>query len=302
MGNKTIRNKKINKTDQPSVPVSTPVLISPQIWLPKVWVYRFIGNLFLLSIIFATAFGIFTIKSNLIGKHLGTLSNQFYHFSGNLGFNINDIIVSGRHHTDKQELEKTIGITRGDNIMELDLNELKQKLEKLPWIRKVNLQRTYFPNILQIDIQERDVKSIWQFENNFYPIDSEGNIIDSEYIPTAPLLLIVGAGAPENIKDLMLSIQDDPEIFKRIKVANFISKRRWNVVLDDVENGITIKLPEDNIKQAWQKLLELNKSVGLLKRKLTIIDLRLKGKVIVRLSKSELDSPQQLKEIKEHKI
>ena len=186
--------------------------------------------------------------------------------------------------------------------MELNLIELKNKLEALPWIRRVNLRRTYFPNILQIDIQEREVRSIWQYENNFYPIDGEGNIIDSEYIPTSPLLLIVGAGAPENIKDLMQSIQDDPEIFKRIKVANFISKRRWNIVLDDIENGITIKLPEENIKKAWQKLLELNNSVGLLKRKLTIIDLRLEGKVIVRLRKSELDSPQQLKELKEHKI
>lgn len=300
MGNRTIRNKKINKSE-PTTAVA-PVLISPQVWLPQIWVYRFIGNLFLLGIIFAAAFGIFTIKSNLIGKQLGTLSSQFYAFSGNLGFNINDIIISGRHHTSKNDLMQAIGADRSSNIMQLNLSDLKSKIEKLPWVRKANLHRTYFPNILQIDLQEREVKSIWQFENNFYPIDAEGNIIDSEYIPTSPLLLIVGAGAPENIKDLMLSIQDNPEIFKRIKVANFISQRRWNVILDDVENGITVKLPEENIKQAWQKLLSLDKSVGLLKRKLTIIDLRLDGKVIVKLHRSELDSPQQLKELKEQQI
>ena len=302
MGNKTIRNKKINKDDLLTAPAAAPVLISPQIWLPRIWVYRFIGNLFILSLIFTIAFGIFTIKSNLIGKQLGTLSSQFYQFSGNLGFNINDIIISGRHHTDKKDLMKAVGYDRGDNIMELDLNALKTKIEALPWVRRVNLRRSYFPNVLQIDLQERQVKSIWQFENNFYPIDAEGNVIDSEYIPTSPLLLIVGEGAPENIKDLMLAIQDDTEIFNRIKVANFISKRRWNIVLDDIENGITVKLPEDHIRQAWQKLIKLHKSVGLLKRKLTIIDLRLEGKVIVRLSKSELDNPQQLKELKEHKI
>lgn len=278
------------------------MLISPQIWLPQTWIYRIIGNLFLLTLIFAAAFGIFTIKSNLIGKQLGTLSSQFYTFSAHLGFNVNDVIISGRRHTTKQQILDTVNISRNHNIMQLDLEDLKNKLENLPWVRRANLKRSYFPNILQIDLQEREVKSIWQFENNFYPIDSEGNIIDSDYIPTSPLLLIVGAGAPENIKDLMLSIQDDPEIFKRIKVANFISRRRWNIVLDDVENGITVKLPEDNIREAWQKLLKLNKSVGLLKRKLTIIDLRLKGKVIVRLSKSELENQQQLRELKEHKI
>ena len=302
MGNKTIRNKKINTKDTPVQTTAAPVLISPQIWLPQVWGYRMIGNLFLLTVIFSIAFAIFTIKSNLIGKQLGSLSNQFYTFSGNLGFNINDIVISGRYHTNKEDLLKAIGVDRGYNIMQLDLEYLKEQIESLPWIRKANLKRTYFPNILKIDLQEREVKSIWQFENNFYPIDAEGNIIDSEYIPTSPLLLIVGAGAPENIKDLMQSIQDDPEIFARIKVANFISKRRWNIVLDDIEKGLTIKLPEDNIKDAWQKLLKLNKSVGLLKRKLTVIDLRLEGKVIVKLQQSELDSPQQLNKLKEQKI
>ena len=302
MGNKTIRNKKIKKAENLSAPTEAPVLISPQIWLPQVWAYRLIGNLFLLSCILAIAFGIFTIKSNLIGKQLGTLSNQFYAFSSSLGFSIDDIIISGRNHTGKEDILSALNISRHDNIMQLNLEEIKNKLETLPWIRKANLRRTYFPNILQIDIQEREVKSIWQFENNFYPIDAEGNIIDSEYIPTSPLLLIVGAGAPENIRDLMTSIQDDAEIFKRIKVANFISQRRWNVVLDDVENGITVKLPEENIHAAWKKLLKLNETVGILKRKLTIIDLRLEGKIIVRLQKSELDSPQQLKELKEQKI
>ena len=302
MGNKAIRNKKNNKNLNEATPTVAPVLISPQVWLPQTWAYRVVGNLFLLILIFMIAFCIFTIKSNLIGKQLGTISNQFYSFSSNIGFNVHDIILRGRHHTSKKELLQTLNISRNDNIMQLNLEELRNKIEQLPWVRKAYIKRNYFPNIIQIDIQEKEVKSIWQYENNFYPIDQDGNVIDTDYIPTSPVLLIVGAGAPENIKDLMLSIQDDPEIFKRIKVANFISKRRWNIILDDIETGITIKLPEDNIKNAWKKLLKLNKTVGLLKRKLTIIDLRLKGKVIVRLSKSELENAQQLKALKEHKI
>lgn len=304
MGNKTIRNKKINnkQTPQNTAHAMSPVLISPQIWLPQIWIYRFIGNCFLLAVIFTAAFGIYTIKSNLIGKQLGTLSSQFFDFTNSLGFHVDDIVISGRLHTQKSEILEALSIDRNSNILQLNLNELKEKIESLPWIHKAKLQRTYFPNILQVDIEEKEVKSIWQFENNFYPIDAEGDIIDSDYIPTSPLLLIIGEGAPKNIKDLMLSIQDDPEIFNRIKVANFISQRRWDIILDSIEDGITIKLPEDNIREAWQKLLYLNKTRGLLKRKLTIIDLRLENKVVVRLQQSEVDNLQQLKEVKEQKI
>ena len=301
MGSKTIRNKKVNKNQQ-SVASSAPVLISPQIWLPQVWAYRVIGNLFILVFISVLAFTIFTIKSNLIGKQLGSLSTQFYAFSNTLGFHLDDIIIRGRHHTSKSDIINVLNLNRENNILQLDLSELKEKIETLPWISSASLRRNYFPNVLQIDVQEKTVKSIWQFENNFYPIDGDGNIIDTEYIPTSPLLLIIGAKAPENITKLMPIIQHEKEIFDRIKVANFISKRRWDIILDDIENGTTIKLPEDNPKDAWLNFLYLNKTRGLLKRKLTIIDLRLKNKVIVQLHKSELDNIQQLKDIKEHKI
>jgi len=301
MGSKAIRNKKID-INAPVIKATAPVLISPQVWLPQTWPYRFIGNSMLLALIFAAAFVIFTIKSNLIGRQLGTLSSQFYTFSASLGFDIQNIIIRGRRHTETKDLRDIVDLNRGDNIMQIDLNDLKKKIETLPWVRKANLRRSYFPNILQIDLQEREVKSLWQYQNNFYPIDSEGNIIYADYIPTSSMLLIIGAGAPDKIKDLMVSIQDDEEIFKRIKVANFISERRWDIVLDDIKKGITIKLPEENIHEAWQKLIKLNNSVGILKRKLTIIDLRLKGKVIVKLRKSEIKSKEQLKQFKERKI
>lgn len=300
MGSKKIRTKKVNNNS--AAAAVPPVLINPRIYLPQVWIYRLIGNAVLLGIIFTIAFAIVTIKTNLIGKKLGDLSSEFYNYSAQLGFNTNDIIITGRHRTGKADLLREIDVDRKDNILQLDLKAIKKRLEDLPWIRRVNIRRTYFPNILQVDIQEREVKSLWQYENNFYPIDSEGKLIHADYIPTAPILLIVGDKAPQNITELLPIIQKDEEIYKRIKVANFISRRRWDIVLDDIENGITVKLPEDNVDTAWQKLIELNKSVGILKRKLTIIDLRLEGKVIIKLSKSPLENLQQLKALKEQKI
>ena len=134
------------------------------------------------------------------------------------------------------------------------------------------------------------------------PIDGEGNIIEADYTPDHPILLIVGEGAPENITALMKSITDDQNIFQRIKVANYISGRRWNIVLDDVENGITVKLPEKHIDEAWKKLLKLNTTQGLLKRKLTIIDLRFPNKVIVKLGKMTPEERKKLKDVKERRI
>lgn len=288
--------------NKPSPPPAPPVLINPQIRLPREWPYRLVGNLFLLGVIFTLASVIITIKTNYISRKLLDLGTEFYNYTSTLGFTVDDIVITGREKTSKQEVLAALNLSRNDNILSLDLTDLKQRLEQLPWVRKADLRRSYLPNILQISLKERIVSSIWQLDSHFHPIDTEGNVINAPYRPTSPKLLIIGKGAPEHITELLNSITDDKNVYDRIKVANFISERRWNIILDDVEHGITIKLPEKNVAAAWKKLLKLNQTEGLFKRKLTIIDLRLPDKVIVKLGKMSSKELKQLKDIKERRI
>lgn len=286
----------------PQIAPAAPVTIPSRISLPREWPFRLAGNLFLLGVIFMLASVIITIKTNLIGRKLTDLSTEFYNYSAGLGFKIDDIIITGRDKTAKQDILNALQLSRETNILNLDLRDLQQKVEQLPWVRHAVVKRRFFPNIIQIDIRERQVQSIWQLDHKFRPIDGEGNVIEADYTPDHPILLIVGEGAPENITALMKSITDDQNIFQRIKVANYISGRRWNIVLDDVENGITVKLPEKHIDETWKKLLKLNTTQGLLKRKLTIIDLRFPNKVIVKLGKMTPEERKKLKDVKERRI
>ncbi|MFR1673974.1 MAG: cell division protein FtsQ/DivIB [Alphaproteobacteria bacterium] len=286
----------------PQIAPAAPVTIPSRISLPREWPFRLAGNLFLLGVIFMLASVIITIKTNLIGRKLTDLSTEFYNYSAGLGFKIDDIVITGRDKTAKQDILNALQLSRETNILNLDLRDLQQKVEQLPWVRHAVVKRRFFPNIIQIDIRERQVQSIWQLDHKFRPIDGEGNVIEADYTPDHPILLIVGEGAPENITALMKSITDDQNIFQRIKVANYISGRRWNIVLDDVENGITVKLPEKHIDEAWKKLLKLNTTQGLLKRKLTIIDLRFPNKVIVKLGKMTPEERKKLKDVKGRRI
>ena len=286
----------------PQIAPAAPVTIPSRISLPREWPFRLAGNLFLLGVIFMLASVIITIKTNLIGRKLTDLSTEFYNYSAGLGFKIDDIVITGRDKTAKQDILNALQLSRETNILNLDLRDLQQKVEQLPWVRHAVVKRRFFPNIIQIDIRERQVQSIWQLDHKFRPIDGEGNVIEADYTPDHPILLIVGEGAPENITALMKSITADQNIFQRIKVANYISGRRWNIVLDDVENGITVKLPEKHIDEAWKKLLKLNTTQGLLKRKLTIIDLRFPNKVIVKLGKMTPEERKKLKDVKERRI
>lgn len=266
------------------------VTSNTKIYASVLWPYRLIGNLLLICSIWLVAFSVITIRHNLVGKQIDSLLSNFYHKTAIIGWGLDDITLEGRNKTSKEDVLRVININRGDNILEIDLFAISENIKTLPWIKNVSVSRTYFPNIIHISIEEKQVKSIWQYQNEFYPIDEEGKIIETEYVPEKNLLQIVGEEAPANINKLLRIIEEDKELFSRLKVANFISKRRWNLVFDDVENGITVKMPEENVAEAWKKLVKLDKTKGILKRKLTFIDLRLKNKVVVKINNDTVEN------------
>ena len=257
-----------------------------KVYLPRQWPQRLLGSLFVLALMAAAASVTVTIKESLVSKQFESWQQDFYDFTDKLGFTVDEIVVQGRRRTSKQELMQAIAVSREDNIFEVDVYALQQRLEQLPWVRKAAVKKTFLPNVINITLQEKKVQSLWQISEKFHPIDEDGKVIEADYVPDKPLLLIVGAGAPENINSLLKIIQQDKGIYQRVKVANFISKRRWNLVLDDIRDGITIKLPEEDVERAWKKLIKLNTTKGILKRKLTILDLRFKGKIGIKLRKT----------------
>ena len=251
------------------------------------WPYRLLGNLLLLILLWITTLGMVTIRHNLVGQQLDLLLAELYQKSAAAGWGLEDIILEGRRMTSKEDILQLLNLQRGDNILEIDLNAICEKIKTLPWVKTVNVSRHYFPNVIHISLVEREVKSIWQYKNEFHLLDEDGKIIDTEKAPSYNVLQIIGEDAPRHFNKLLKVVESEPELFARLKAANYISKRRWDLIFDDVEHGITVKMPEDNFADSWKKLVKLNKTKGILKRKLTFIDLRLKNKVIVGLDTTD---------------
>lgn len=254
-----------------------------KIYQPILWPYRLIGNFLLIGTIWLLTLGVITIRHNLIGQHVDSLLDDFYLQSTNWGLGLDDITLEGRQKTSKTDILTALNLQHGDNILKIDLAKIQEKIKALPWVKDAVITRHYFPNVIHISLKERQVKSIWQYQNEFYPLDEDGEVIETEYVPQQNVLQIVGEAAPEHIKDLLKIIEKDADLYSRLKAANFISKRRWNLIFDDIEHGITVKMPEDDLEAAWKKLVKLDKTKGILKYKLTFIDLRLKDKIVIKI-------------------
>lgn len=253
------------------------------------WPYRLLGNMLMLAVICFFSVFIITIRHNVVGKQIDSLMSDLYIKTSNVGWGVDDITIEGRIRTAKEDVFRVVEEEKDVNILEVDINKIRRRVEELPWVKKAIVSRRYFPNVIHISIIEKKVKSIWQYQKEFYPIDEDGKIIETEYVPQADILQIIGEGAPDEINKLLRIIEKDEELFSRLKAANYVSQRRWNLIFDDILTGVVVKMPEVDIEEAWKKLIKLEKTKGLLKRKLTFIDLRLKNKVIVKIDNEEVE-------------
>ena len=261
-----------------------PLKSSNRFTLENDFLPRFIGNILIVMLVFSFVLITITFRDHLVSDRIHEWQKELLKFSSKHGFGIQDIIIEGRNKTALSALTKQISLNRENSILEVDLPILKSKIENLPWVEKVEVKRSYFPNILQVNLKEKDIVALYQTEGQFYPVDKFGQVLWVDYTPTKPFLVIVGEGAPAKLLELFQVISSDHELFKRIKAAVLHSGRRWDLKFDDLENGITVKMPEENLDKAYAKLIKINNKYGIFKRKLTFIDLRYLDKVSVEIA------------------
>lgn len=200
---------------------------------------------------------------------------------GKGNFVVSDIYIKGRINSSKEDILEVIKVKRGDELLSVNIEEVKSNLERLPWIKNVIVRRVY-PNKIFIIIEEFEAIAIWQNKGIFYPVDKDGKIFGVSVDNFPPLPIITGEEAPSNIYNLFDIISEYPDLKERIKGATFIKKRRWDIYLDDIKEGLIIKLPEEYPEAALKKLIEMQKKYKVFKRKLTLIDLRLPDRIDIK--------------------
>lgn len=195
---------------------------------------------------------------------------------------LGEVYVRGRGRTSPKELRDVLKVERGMPVTAIDINQARENIQRLPWVKTVHIERR-LPHILYVRITERTPVAVWQNKGLYRPVDEDGQPVETFVKKLDGLPLVLGSDAPERTPDLLRFIAQEPELTPRVKAAVRIGRRRWNVLLDDIDKGITVRLPEKDPAAAWGRLANLNRTQGLLSRKITMVDLRQPDKLIVHL-------------------
>jgi cell division protein FtsQ len=167
----------------------------------------------------------------------------------------------------------------------VDVARIRERLLQFGWVKDARVSRR-LPDTLVIDIVERRPAALWQDKQMLALIDAEGVVLDRVPVDRMPdLPLLIGPGANGQARLLNRLMTDVPTLKPQLASASWIGGRRWDLAF---QTGETVALPEgeDAARAALVKFAKVDRSAGLLGRGLVRFDLRIPGKMIVRLPRT----------------
>ena len=213
---------------------------------------------------------------------------------GRAGFMVNGYQIVGLRHMNRALVDGVVtdelrraADSVGDKAPQalVDVSAIRERLLQFGWVKDARVSRR-LPDTLVIDIVERTPAALWQNQGQLALIDSEGVVLDRVPVDKMPdLPLLIGPGANSEEQQLERLMADVPALKPQLASATWVGGRRWDL---NLQSGEILALPEGEAAAgaALTKFARLDKSSGLIGRGIVRFDLRVPGKMIVRLPRA----------------
>jgi cell division protein FtsQ len=214
---------------------------------------------------------------------------------GRAGFVVSGYQIVGLDHMDRARIDRVVndelrraadeaGTGKAPQPL-VDVAAIRSQLLQFGWVKDARVSRR-LPDTLVIDIVERTPAALWQSSGQLALIDAEGVVLERLPIDKMPdLPLLIGPGANRRAQELGRLMATVPTLKAQLASATWVGGRRWDL---NFQSGETLALPEgeEAARAAIGKFANLDRNNGLLGRGVVRFDLRIPGKMIVRLPRA----------------
>ena len=241
-----------------------------------------------IEIIFVTALLAATALYGAIrGGHADAIIDSIHDIADAIaqraGFQSANVSIEGASRLSRADILRIAGITESSTLFLIDADATRTRLLRNAWIAEATVAKLY-PDRIEIAVVEKKPFAVWQSRGNFFVIAKDGVIIDQltrERVRDSGMPIVVGEGAERRAQDFLAVLDRFPAVRGETVAAVLIAERRWNLRL---KNGTDVRLPEEDADVALMRLVALDRDKHILSRDVSMIDMRLPDRVVVRLS------------------
>ncbi len=217
--------------------------------------------------------------------------------AANVGFAIAEIDVAAMPNAPDitparaAEVRAVIVPEGRQSVLSLDPEEVRARVESLDWVASARVRRLW-PSTLKVEVERRQEYALWQEDGEISVIDVNGERLLTERAADHPdLPLVVGSGAGPAAEPLLIALESLPAVRARVEALVRVGDRRWNV---ELASGATVALPEEGAPEALATLESLHGRYRLLDRPVAQLDMRVPGRLAVRVHPQLAGGPRAL--------
>jgi len=208
-----------------------------------------------------------------------------------------DVVVTGNHFVSRAEILSAVGVPAmpiagtGMNIFRLGLEEKRQQVESLPWVRAATLMRAY-PHRLAVHIVERTPVAWANIGGQMKLIDSEGVFLEKPEGVTFDFPVLMGLEAVEQPSERRLRVALYQEFSRQVEPE--MTPSGWlvsEVDLGDVDNlkvllvlgrdSLRVHFGQSEFRARFHNFLTLLPEVRKAQARIDSVDLRYHNQVVV---------------------
>lgn len=222
--------------------------------------------------------GVFAAYGAVVGGHATAMASTV---TASLGFDVHSVTISGHRYMQERDILDVLGLSPGVSLMTFNVASAQETLLREPWVKSASVRKIY-PGKLQIKLSERVPFAVWQRGSIVSIVDRDGLVLDDfneELHGSLPI--VVGHGAQRKGAEFLAMMDEFPALRSRVRASMLHSQRRWDILLD---NAITVKLPEEGVRDALVQLLVFDEEKSILSKDLVSVDMRLPDRLVMRLS------------------
>ncbi|MFO6463919.1 cell division protein FtsQ/DivIB [Jannaschia sp. KMU-145] len=203
--------------------------------------------------------------------------------------------IEGASEQLQEEIQEVLPIDLPLSQFQLDIDGLRAMLVDLDPVLDAEV-RVKSGGVLLLKVTEREPAVIWTHADGIEVLDATGQRVATltDIAEAGPLPIVAGDGADQHVPQALTLIQAAAPVTDRLVGLTRIGARRWDVVLD---RGQRIALPEAAPAAALDRALAMHAAQGVLDRDVTVIDLRLPHRPVLRLSGPARDELRRLQEL-----
>jgi len=198
-------------------------------------------------------------------------------------FEVHQLSVSGLKRVTENQVIAAAGFEAGTNVFMADLDEVRERVEQLDWVRHALVQRV-LPDRIVIKVIEREPIGIARIRTELFQFDIDAKILDLDRVSdsTFPIL----SGLDHDAKNNRMKVQAYRAVLDELgetELSEVHINAAGEVSVVSASDPLMVNLGVSDFRNRWIKYLQLKTQIQQQYPQAVRVDLRFKNQVIIRM-------------------